>query len=59
MNKERDPYKEEAQMALAKGDWKKALENYQKHCAQEPEDLRSCVKIGELLERLGQKKDAV
>ena len=46
-------------MALAKGDWKKALENYQKHCAQEPEDLRSCVKIGELLERLGRKKDAV
>jgi cAMP-dependent protein kinase regulator len=59
MNKERHPYKEEAQMALAKGDWKKALENYQKHCAQEPEDLRSCVKIGELLERLGRKKDAV
>jgi len=59
MNKERDPYKEEAQIALAKGDWKKALENYQKHYAQEPEDLQSCVKIGELLERLGRKKDAV
>ena len=59
MSKERDPYKEEAQMALAKGDWKRALENYQKHCAQEPEDLQSCVKIGELLERLGRKKDAV
>ena len=59
MNKERRPHKGEARRALAKGDWKKALENYQKHCAEEPEDLRSRVKIGELLERLGQKKDAV
>lgn len=59
MNKERRSYKQEAQTALAKGDWKKALANFQKHCAEEPEDLRSCVKIGELLERLGQKKKAV
>ncbi len=59
MNKERRSCKEEAQRALAKGDWKKALEHYQKHCAQETGDLRSRVKIGELMERLGQKKDAV
>ncbi len=59
MNKERSSYKEEAQLALARGQWKRALENYQRHCAEEPEDLRSSVKIGELLERLGQKKEAV
>jgi cAMP-dependent protein kinase regulator len=59
MNKERRSCKEEAQRALAKGDWKKALEHYQKHCARETGDLRSRVKIGELMERLGQKKDAV
>src|SRR5208337_380509 len=52
-------YKEEAQTALARGDLKRALDNYQKHCAQEPEDIRSCVKIGELLERLDRKKEAV
>ena len=59
MNKAKGPYKEEAQAALARGDLKRALENYQKHCTQEPEDIRSCVKIGELLERLDRKKEAV
>ncbi|HSB06984.1 MAG TPA: cyclic nucleotide-binding domain-containing protein [Thermodesulfobacteriota bacterium] len=59
MSKEKSRlFKEEAQMALAKGDWEKALENYQRHCAQDPEDLRSSVKVGELLERLGRKKEA-
>jgi CRP-like cAMP-binding protein len=59
MNKAKASYKEEAQTALARGDLKRALDNYQKHCAQEPEDIRSCVKIGELLERLDRKKEAV
>src|SRR5271157_1046243 len=59
MNKAKSSYKEEAQTALARGDLKRALDNYQKHCAQEPEDIRSCVKIGELLERLDRKKEAV
>ena len=59
MSSKKYPFKEEAQAALAKGDLKKALEYYRNHCAEEPEDLRSCVKVGELLERLGRKKEAI
>jgi CRP-like cAMP-binding protein len=59
MSSRKSPFKEEAQTALAKGDLKKALEYYQTHCTEEPEDLRSCVKVGELLERLGRKKEAI
>jgi len=59
MNKGIVSFKEEAQRALSKGDWKKALEDFQKHCAKEPEDLRSQLKVAELLERLGQKTEAI
>jgi CRP-like cAMP-binding protein len=59
MNKEKRSFKGEAQQALSRGEWKKALECFQIHCAQEPEDLRSQLKVAELLERLGQKKEAV
>lgn len=59
MNKERISYKEEAQQAYLRGDLKKALEFFQKHCAQEPRDLRSQLKVGELLERLGQRTEAI
>jgi CRP-like cAMP-binding protein len=59
MNKERISFKDEAQQALSRGEWRKALESFQKHCAQQPEDLRSRLKVAELLERLGQKKEAV
>jgi cAMP-dependent protein kinase regulator len=59
MNNAQKSHKEEAQGAVARGDLKKALENYQNHFRLEPEDLRSSVKIGELLERLGRKKEAV
>jgi TolA-binding protein len=59
MSSRKSPFKEEAQTALAKGDLKKALEYYQTHCTEKPEDLRSCVKVGELLERLGRKKEAI
>jgi len=52
-------FKEEAQRAFSQGFWKKALDYFQKHCAQDPEDLRSQLKAAELLERLGQKKEAV
>lgn len=51
--------KEEAQQALSRGEWRKALECFQNHCAQEPKDLRSQMKVAELLDRLGQKKEAV
>ena len=58
MNKKMS-FKKEAQRALSQGLWRKALDHFQKHCAQEPEDLRSQLKVAELLERLGQKKEAV
>jgi len=59
MNREKTSFKKEAQEALSRGEWRKALECFQNHCAQEPEDLRSQLKVAELLERLGQKKEAV
>ena len=52
-------FKEEAQQALSRREWKRALECFQHHCAQEPGDFRSQVKVAELLERLGQKEEAV
>jgi CRP-like cAMP-binding protein len=59
MNKEKRSFKGEAQRALSRGEWKKALQCFQLHCAQEPEDLRSQLKVAELMERLGQRKEAV
>jgi cAMP-dependent protein kinase regulator len=59
MSKDRIFFKEKAQRALSRGEWRKALEGFQKHCALEPEDLRSRLKMAELLERLGQKEEAV
>jgi len=58
MNKEKLTFKEEAQKALLHGEWKKALECFQNHCAREPGDFRSQLKVAELLERLGQKNEA-
>jgi cAMP-dependent protein kinase regulator len=59
MNKAKVSHKEGAQRALARGEWSKALESFQKHCAQEPSDLRSRQKVAELLERLGRKVEAI
>lgn len=59
MNKERISHKEAAQKALSRGEWRKALECFQIHCGREPKDLRSQLKVAELLERLGQKKEAI
>ena len=59
MNKGKMSFKGEAQRALSRGECKKALECFQKHCAQDPKDLRSQVKVAELLERLGQSKESV
>jgi len=58
MNKKKISLKEEAQRAFSHGEWEKALERFQKHCAQNPKDLRSRLKAAELLERLGRKKEA-
>jgi len=59
MSRDRMSFKENAQKALSRGEWRKALECFQKHCALEPEDLRSRLKVAELLERLGQKEEAI
>jgi len=59
MNKEKMSFKKKAQQALSRGEWRKALECFQNHCAQDPEDFRSQLKVAELLERLGQKKEAI
>jgi cAMP-dependent protein kinase regulator len=59
MNKERVSYKEEALSFLSRREWKKAMESFQKHIDQEPEDLRSRLKMAELSERLGRKKEAI
>jgi cAMP-dependent protein kinase regulator len=59
MNKRKMSFKEEALQALSRGEWKKALESLRNHCAQRPEDFRSRLKVAELLERLGQREEAV
>jgi cAMP-dependent protein kinase regulator len=59
MNKEKISFKLKAQQALSRGEWKKALECFRDHCLKEPGDLRSRLKVAELLERLGQKEEAV
>jgi CRP-like cAMP-binding protein len=59
MNKEKISFKAQARHALSRGEWRRALECFQDHCAQEPGDLRSQLKVAELLERLGQKKEAI
>jgi cAMP-dependent protein kinase regulator len=59
MNKTKMSLKEEARRAFSHREWKKALEGFQKHCAKNPQDLRSRLKVAELLERLGQKKEAI
>jgi cAMP-dependent protein kinase regulator len=51
--------KEEAQRALSRGEWSKALRHLQGYCAEEPTDLRSRLKMAEVLERLGKKEEAV
>ena len=52
-------FKEEAYRALSKKAWSEALEHFKRHCAKAPDDLRSQLKVGELLERLGQEKEAI
>jgi cAMP-dependent protein kinase regulator len=58
MNKKKIFLKEDAQRAFSHGEWEKALDRFQKHCAQNPKDLRSRLKVAELLERLDRKKEA-
>ncbi len=59
MNKEKMSPKEAGQRAFSRGEWRRALECFQIHCAQAPDDLRSQLKLAETWERLGQKNEAV
>jgi cAMP-dependent protein kinase regulator len=59
MSKGKISFKEEALRALSKGEWGKALDHLQKHCSRQPNDLRSRLKMAEVLERLGRKEEAV
>ena len=59
MNKVKASLKSKAQLALSRGEWKKALESFRKYCLKEPRDLRARLKVAELLERLGQREEAV
>ncbi len=59
MNRQESTYKEEALSFLSRGEWKKALPPLKKHCDQNPEDVRSRLKLAELLERLGRKEEAM
>jgi CRP-like cAMP-binding protein len=51
--------KEEAQRALSRGEWSKALRHLQEYCSGEPTDLRSRLKMAEVLERLDRKEEAI
>jgi cAMP-dependent protein kinase regulator len=59
MSEKKRLLKEEAQRALSRGDWSKALRYLQEYCAEDPADLRSRHKVAELLERLGRKEEAL
>jgi hypothetical protein len=52
MSKGKVSFKEDALRALSKGDLSRALDHFQKHCSQEPGDLRSRLKMAEVLDRL-------
>ena len=59
MNRTPISLKEEAQRAFSRGEWKKALEYFQKLSSQKPDDFHSRLKVAELLDRLGRKEEAV
>jgi cAMP-dependent protein kinase regulator len=59
MSKGKMSYKEEALRALSKGEWGRALDHFQKHLSREPSDLRSRLKMAELLQRLGRTEEAI
>lgn len=59
MNKEKLSLKAAAQQALLQREWRKALEYFQNYCIRDPGDFRSRLKVAELLERLGEKDEAV
>ncbi len=59
MNRGKVSLREEAFQALYRGQWERALTLFQRICDQNPGDLRSRVKVAELLERLGKREEAI
>jgi cAMP-dependent protein kinase regulator len=59
MNKGRISFKEEALRSYSRGEWRKAIEYFRKHCIRNPGDLRTRLKMAILLERLNRKNEAV
>lgn len=51
--------KEEAQRAISRGDWNKALRHLLDCYVEDPTDLRLRLKMAEVLERLGRKAEAI
>ncbi|MDD5306084.1 MAG: tetratricopeptide repeat protein [Deltaproteobacteria bacterium] len=47
-----------AQKFVAKGQFEKAIQEYQKLLKVEPNDIRTCLKIGDLYTRMGARKEA-
>lgn len=59
MVSEKGPIKSRAQKYLPKGNYKKALEEFQKITKLEPMDLRARLRVGDLLQKLGRTGEAV
>jgi CRP-like cAMP-binding protein len=51
--------KEQASEALAKGNYAKAATLYEQHCAQQPQDLLSRVRLGDAWAQAGHKPEAI
>ena len=56
---EKTAIKSRAQKYLAKGEWKKALREFQRLVQSDPTDFRACLKVGDLLQKLGKSDEAV
>ena len=56
---EKSPIKSRARKYLARGEWKKALREFQHLVRSDPTDFRACLKVGDLLQKLGKSDEAV
>jgi len=56
---EKTTIKSRAQKYLARGEWKKALKEFQRLVQSDATDFRACLKVGDLLQKLGKSDEAV
>jgi len=56
---EKAAIKSRARKYLARGEWKKALREFQHLVRSDPTDFRACLKVGDLLQKLGKSDEAV